>query len=193
MNDPALAKILLERSESSETHLDLSGKRPLLEISPPFLLRESTLPLDQVMGYRPVEASDPRAFKAHPFEIHKFVLGGEELTLDFEELGTVVLSRSLEKKNQVPTKLDLWLRYALSPELWGPEGKWTRFHRDLTEVLEAKNLLVGTALPGYYPLDPEARPWDTLNVIGDRTKKSFVLILPWNFSLSDLRRLMSLF
>lgn len=129
-----------------------------------------------------------------PFEVYRFLNSGHpSILIDFSPIGSVALSKnSLEThsgKEKWDHLLPIWLSYALSPELWGPPGKWTRFHSRLHGVLESKGLLNGGDFPGYYPLKPIAKKLESFGFTGTSLENSYVLILPWAFSLSALTKL----
>jgi len=133
-------------------------------------------------------------FVGRPWAIKRFLdENHSEAIIDFPPLGTVVLSRNkLESdvQNKLPEHLlPIWLSYALSPELWGPQGKWTRFHERIRELLSEKALLKGESFPGYYPLIERAKCLEDFGFAGTLLEKSYVLVLPWTFSLSALNKL----
>jgi hypothetical protein len=133
-------------------------------------------------------------FTGRPWNIHQFLVSGQsEAIIDFEELGTVVISREIllpENKNEVYQHiLPHWLNYALSPELWGANGKWPRFHERISKLLKSKNLLGGQDYPGYYPLKMSAIKIESLGFIGSELDNTYVLVLPWSFSLTTLKKL----
>src|SRR5690606_1389070 len=83
-------------------------------------------------------------FRGQPWTISEFLKGSDSSALiDFEDLGSVLLSRSPlegQKGNELHDFImPLWLNYALSPELWGPQGKWTRFHERLLNIFNQHN------------------------------------------------------
>ncbi|MCM2351603.1 MAG: hypothetical protein NDI69_16390 [Bacteriovoracaceae bacterium] len=124
----------------------------------------------------------------------KFLQDQHQLAIiDFPPLGTVVLS-----KNELPLSnspglhqhlLPHWIAYALSPELWGAQGKWTRFHSRLHQILKDHNLLNGEDTVGYYPLIDKARSLERYGFQGTNFEKSYLLVLPWTFSLAALEKL----
>lgn len=133
-------------------------------------------------------------FRGSPWEIGLFLKSGVQTALiDFSPLGAVHLSK--EKSLKAPRRklcehtLPLFLNYALSPELWGPAGKWPRFHRELTTVLSQKNLLIKGETPGYYLLKENASALEKNGFKGTHVDKSYLLVLPWTFSLAGLKRL----
>lgn len=198
MKETSLSEILLKQMESHADHMNLSEEGPVLSRLPPFLLRplpetalrESHYHFEEFSSAGELRKKYPQAEirKAHPHEIYRF-LSTAQTYLDFEQLGCVALNNHPLGKEIPMSRMGLWLNYALSPELWGTEGKWTRFHEQLRKVFEEKNLLEGTAVPGYYPLKSDARPWEKYPFTGDRNGNVYTLVLPWTFSLSDLGRL----
>lgn len=133
-------------------------------------------------------------FVGYPWAMNKFFESHEETAIiDFKELGAVVLS-----KNELATGprhelhhhvLHAWLSYALSPELWGTVGKWTRFHLRLHSLFSGHDLLSGSDSIGYYPLKGEASRLSDFGFQGTNLEKSYVLVLPWTFPLSALNKL----
>lgn len=199
MKEASLAETLLQQMKPDSGQLILSEKGPVLDILPPFLLkeipagdfRETNFHFEEFRSPAELTKKYPEAVlrKGHPFEIFRFLSGSSPVFLDFEGLGCVLLSSEPTGTEVKNTRMGLWLNYALSPELWGTEGKWTRFHEELHKVFEDKKLLDGHAVPGYYPLKSDARPWERYSLIGDKSESSFTIVLPWKFSLSDLRSL----
>ena len=133
-------------------------------------------------------------FTGTPWAIHKFLTGTEEnVLIDFADLGAVFLSRkeftSIRGNNLHNHLLPVWLSYALSPELWGPTGKWTRFHDRLIQIFSKYNLLDGESTLGYYLLNSKAEKLEPLGFTGSRFEKGYLIVLPWAFSLHDLEKL----
>lgn len=111
-----------------------------------------------------------------------------EINFDFSPLGTVSFSKTGNPDGSENKKLSAWLSYAMSPELWGPQGKWTRFHERVHALLEQQDLLNGLDYPGFYPVKARARDWKSLNVKGDIQGETLVLNLPWAWPLSGLEQ-----
>lgn len=133
-------------------------------------------------------------FRGQPWSLGQFMAGPEmKAIIDFEDMGSVLLSKSpLVTTSGAQLHdfiLPLWLNYALSPELWGPQGKWTRFHEKLMNIFNQHNLLDGKASLGYYPLQSKAEKLLNFGVKGTRLDKSFLLVMSWSFSLTDLNKL----
>lgn len=166
---------------------------------------EQELPAQEIPGWQACYyATSKEAQEAHPeielnfdgrpWNIYQFLEGKfNEAIIHFPPLGSVVLS-----KNDLPSQtgnglhqhvLPGWVTYALSPELWGPVGKWTRFHSRLHQILKDYKLLDGEDSVGYYPLISEAESLEEFGFLGTKLEKSFVLVLPWDFSLSELKKL----
>lgn len=134
-------------------------------------------------------------FVGRPWSLKKFLdENHSEAIIDFPPLGTIVLSRnSLGPHSSEATLpqilLPLWMSYALSPELWGAQGKWTRFHSRIFQLLNEKQLMNGTNVVGHYQLNEKAKILENYGFIGTLLEKSYVLVLPWTFSLSALNKL----
>ncbi|MFP5384996.1 MAG: hypothetical protein ACLGHN_02890 [Bacteriovoracia bacterium] len=133
-------------------------------------------------------------FSGKPWALKKFLEGAEESAIiDFHPFGAVMLTR----KNEIfpcgrelhDSLLPVWLDYALSSELWGPLGKWERFHERLMKVCNAHNLLDTEASLGYYPLKSMGEKLEGHGFMGTRLEKSYLLVLPWTFSLTALTKL----
>jgi hypothetical protein len=117
----------------------------------------------------------------------------ESFIIDFSPLGTVALTQNSIEQGQSSgshrTTLPHWLTYALSPELWGPVGKWTRFHERLHTLFDKYHLLNGKDFPGFYPLKPDARWLEEHGFKGTLIKDQFILNLNWTFPLSALEKI----
>lgn len=129
-----------------------------------------------------------------PGNVYSFLQNGTtQGIIDFSPLGVAVISKEpleIEATKELHQHtLPLWLHYALSPELWGPQGKWTRFHSRLHALLQGKGLLSGTDHPGYYPLNRSAKKLESFGFFGTDLEKSYVLVLPWSFPLTALEKL----
>lgn len=130
-----------------------------------------------------------------PWTVHQFLSDGHEAAIiDFLEYGAVVVSKtSLKAAQSNPGvhhfTLPHWLSYVLGHELWGPFGKWTRFHQRIEALLNKHQLLEGSSTVGYYPLKPKAEKIATLGLHGTSIDKAYLLVLPWSFSLSALNKL----
>jgi hypothetical protein len=136
----------------------------------------------------------PNKFTGRPWAIFQFLEKNEtEAIIDFGDLGSIVLSKNelgaTPKSELAWHQLPLWTSYALSPELWGAPGKWSRFHLRLIKLFEDSNLLENGSKTGYYILKPQASKLATAGFIGTAFEKSYVLVLPWSFSLTALEKL----
>lgn len=135
----------------------------------------------------------PKSLRGLPYVIGQVLQNpGEPIILDFE-IGAVLLSMSPlnpQRENKLYWhELPIWLSYALSPELWGPNGKWTRFHEKLEAALTERKLLASQCQVGYYPLKPEAKRLEEFGFTGKVLPASYDLSLPWTFPLSALEKL----
>lgn len=132
--------------------------------------------------------------KCSPYHFSKFLNKKTKICLfDLGNLGCFILSDS---KLPITNYTDIhdhllppFIRYALSSDLWGPKGKWPRFHERLHKLFENYNLLNAPDSPGFYPLRPVASKLQQSGVSGSLINESFTLILPWTFSLSALEKL----
>jgi hypothetical protein len=205
---------LLKSQMKEETNFDLTLEGPLLSRQHPKVLwakLQAENNPEQEINYAPLhgwnfecfknlaEASQkfPQIelqFRGQPWAVNKFLSSGKsEAIIDFDNLGAVVLS-----KNELPAGsrhsvthhvLSTWLSYALSPELWGPVGKWTRFHSRLHELFQKHDLLATEDSPGYYPLKSKAQKLSDFGFQGTNLDKMYLLVLPWTFSLTALEKL----
>lgn len=132
-------------------------------------------------------------FEGRPWTLHRFLTGPyAEAIIYFKELGTIVLSKNA--LNVTPGTetfwhtLPIWMSYALSPELWGPQGKWTRFHERLEKLFQEKNLLISCS-NGYYSLKSQASKLRDHGFHGTEVDKTYVIVLPWTFPLTALEKL----
>lgn len=133
-------------------------------------------------------------FRGDPWAVGKFLSSQIGMAIiDFRPLGVAVVSRSplqYEPGHELHHHLVApWLNYALSPELWGNVGKWTRFHERLLTLFNSKNLFFGEAVPGHYPLKSVASKLYDSGFHGTNLDKTYLLVLPWTFSLSALKKL----
>jgi hypothetical protein len=132
-------------------------------------------------------------FEGRPWTIKKFLEDNhQEAIIYFKELGTIVLSKRTLITNPKAElywhTLPVWMNYALSPELWGAQGKWTRFHERLEKVFKEKNILVRSST-GYYSLKSVAEKLKDHGFHGTEVDKTYVLVLPWTFPLTALEKL----
>lgn len=195
------SEILLARTKNTKIDYDLSGENEIFTIEHPALIKcrhlfensPQNLTLRNFshgwyLDYRIPETS--KVFRGFPFEIGRFINEDQEAVLDFKHLGQVFLTKEeVLPPNKIELKhhlMPLWLDYALCTELWGPAGKWTRFHERLHTVLENNGLLAGEDLAGYYPLKREVCWLETKGFRGQISENQYDLILPWDFPLSGL-------
>jgi hypothetical protein len=134
------------------------------------------------------------SFTGRPWSFHEFLSGNHSAAIiDFPPLGTIVLSRKVMDSNPDSAShhhlLPLWIHYALSPELWASDGKWPRFHTRLIDLFQKSQLLKEKNYVGYYALDGRAARLADKGFLGTNLEKSYVLVLPWTFSLADLEKL----
>ncbi len=200
--DMTLAEIILKQMQGISGAMTLQEDAPVLPFLPPFLIkdlpsgenREVDYHFEAFQGRDELKLKYPaaRIRRGHPKEIYQFLSGNSEIFLDFDQMGCVYLSPEPSGEAKSISQMGRWLDYALSPELWGPEGKWTRFHERLHKLFEKNNLLEGADTPGYYPLKPDARSWENFPFQGDRQNGVYALVLPWTFSLTDLGKIESL-
>lgn len=207
------SKKLLDSLSSEKKFFDLSLEAPSIDLLPPKVLRkeidlkfnpEQEISLETVHGWHIDCFSDLESarrtypqIKAHqgkPWEMFNFLNSNESSALfDFSHLGSVILSKTplpaKKGKDRSYHLIPLWLDYALGPELWGGQGKWTRFHQELNEILQTKDLLIGQSYPGYYPLKPKAKSLEQFGFHGSSLDNHFLLVLPWSFPLSALQKL----
>lgn len=129
-----------------------------------------------------------------PWTVYQFLESHQDQAIiDFPPLGTIVLSRNkLNAQNENASYqylLSLWSNYALSPELWGTQGKWPRFHAKLHKIFSDHHLLESEPTIGHYPLIDKASRLEALGFVGSRLETSYLIVLPWTFSLAALEKL----
>ena len=133
-------------------------------------------------------------FLGKPWSVHQFLeTNQQEAIIEFPPLGAVVLSKKTlpeQHGSEIHDHLlPHWISYALSPELWGTQGKWTRFHARLQKLFADHKLLKTQSKIGYYQLVDRASLLQNKGFVGTSLEKSYVLVLPWTFSLSDIQKL----
>ena len=134
-------------------------------------------------------------FIGRPWNVYEFMQGTSPSALiDFQAWGVVAISKSQEivfsdGRELHHYALPVWINYALSPELWGPHGKWIRFHHELSTVLSGHQLLRSHSSLGRYVLEPKAQKLESFGFKGTMLDDSYLLVLPWSFSLSALKKL----
>lgn len=214
--DSEIMETLLKDSASFVENFHLTDEQPVISLLPPLVLRArlnfKASPQTPLNEYKHTEfhtefySSPEEARKAHPlvpvYPGHPHRVADflsevvTETSLDFG-FGVAFFSRKhLEHKTQANElfvhELSAWLNYALSPELWGPEGKWTRFHNRLMTLCEKNKILNGECKIGLYPLKSGAREWKKIQLEGNLVNETLILTLPWTFSLTALETLENL-
>lgn len=205
------SKMLFASMEDRQFSWNLTSTAPLWKITHPVLLK---LKAEQADGHVPdarfrthhwnlncySDAQEAEARHTHlkgeiafPWVIGKFLQEmPEEALLHFPDLGSVYLTVQ-PLAPQSPTsflhaQLPAFLDYALSAELWGPAGKWTRFHQTLHTLFEKYGLLIGQDHPGHYTLTAAARMLEQHGFSGELHGDHVTWILPWDFPLSAIRK-----
>lgn len=205
-------RLLRELNQSSDKY-DLSLKAPIFDLIHPKILwtqlehernpeHEATavkIPHWHYQCFQNVSEAQKSyptiaLMEGRPWNLFQFINSNSpQAIIDFAPMGATLLSREalpeLTGKELHFHTLPHWLHYATSPELWGPEGKWIRFHARLHRSLEEKNLLKDKALPGYYPLKQEAQKLEEHGFLGTVLDKTYLLVLPWSFPLGALEKL----
>jgi hypothetical protein len=205
----SLSELILQQTQLATSRFDLTGNAPLFEPIHPQLLQMlkqfadgSAAPGKQrLQGQSFFQNSEEatRSF-AHqalpmvPWVVAKhLVLGKTPVILDCPPLGSIVFHDSPPSSEKLLSVsgalLEAWLTYALSPELWGPNGKWIRFHERLVAVFSQRDLLKGEPLVGRYELHPRAGKLENFGFFGSLSEATYTLTLPWTFPLSALVKL----
>jgi hypothetical protein len=126
-----------------------------------------------------------------PFAIHSNM--NSEVLYDFAPFGAAVIAPTPLAHRGAPglhqIVLPSFLEYALSQELWGPSGKWTRFHHEIQALLEKLNLIEEPSILGKYVLKAQAQRIEGRGILGDIVGNTYILTLPWTFSLTALNKL----
>lgn len=206
------SELLLEQSKNENLPLDLRQNSIPVEKFTPKVLWEKLLAerhIDSQVALTPpdwnlvafpnIEVAQKHVdstlkIAGKPFEIYKFLSSGTKVALiDFAPIGAALLSKDKIEAPRVTglheKLIPVWLSYALSPELWGENGKWTRFHSRLHQLFKEKGLLIGDDFPGYYPLKEETESLAKAGFQGTKLENSYLLVLPWSFSLTALQKL----
>ena len=203
---------LFDQLKTSSNEFNLTGNGPLFKVWHPALIKvqylyenhpedlsfrtqssgwsiQSFENLDEALAQHGQES----LYEGLPWGLHKFLVENNNSGLiNFKDLGAVFLTR--ESATLLPQSnpqlhhhlLPVWLDYALSPELWGPAGKWTRFHARLLTLFTKYGLLIKDSIPGHYSLNLKAQWLINSGFKGKLTEDSFDLIFPWDFPLSGL-------
>lgn len=200
--------------ESADSHLDLSADAPILDIMLPKMILEKINhqinpehEFDKILipdwhfycfeNLSQTEIKPPqvsRVIKGQPHMVHAFINSKTQVsTLDLGPIGAVVLSRNplkLVTVNGIHQHLiPIFLSYALSNDLWGPKGKWTRIHDRLVSLFQKSDLLESTPSVGFYPLRLKARTMENSGIRGTLEKERYTLTLPWGFPLSAVTKI----
>lgn len=204
---------LLKDSQGFVENFVLTDERSVVDLLPPLVLRaklafqeDSSTPLSKNLHpefyfnffstkneFKSIHPHLP-LYPGHPHRVAEFLFTEmEEVALDFG-FGVAHISRKELSNADLPVYLHhhllrTWLNYALSPELWGPEGKWPRFHQRLMTLCEKENILNGESKIGLYPLKKKAREWKNIQLEGNLEGETLILTLPWTFSLKALETL----
>jgi hypothetical protein len=205
-----LSQELFTHLESAATSLDLTPSAPLFTLEHPGLIKTKILhhlgkltsecALSHHGYYFEHYQTQAMALNHHcelsivrgfPFEVFRLLEKSNEALLDFDHLGVAYLSRTpllktTDRNTLSHHLLSQWLDYALSPELWGVNGKWTRFHARLHDLFIQSGLLMEKDYPGCYILKPEGAKLTAHGFMGLSEPDRFQLVLPWDFSLSNL-------
>ncbi|MGE3609618.1 MAG: hypothetical protein AB7I27_08535 [Bacteriovoracaceae bacterium] len=202
---------LLKSAQIKSEQFDLSLEAPIFDIVHPQIIKKkieyANNPEQEVSPisiegwyfacYKNVSSAKNalpgvKVVKGHPFEVFQ-ALSKELTILDFCELGCAVLSKTpleLTHDSGIHQHLvPIWLKYALSHELWGPAGKWTRFHQQLLMSFKSRDLLSKESGPGIYYLKSEAIKLERFGFKGTLLGDQYILNLPWTFPLSALKKL----
>jgi len=205
---------LLSQLKKNNLSYQLSGQGPLFEVLHPALLKcrysfehspqelifRSSSSGRHLQAYKNQHEAEEKikgikSYGGFPWQISHFIQDNpSQALIHFGELGSLYLSRNPQQLTTGPTQLHhhilpIWLDYALSPELWGPEGKWIRFHARLHTLFEKYGLLIEQDFPGFYPLSKEAEWLSEHGFQGRLTQTTYDLILTWDFPLSALIKL----
>jgi hypothetical protein len=207
---------LLDQVDKTNHFVDLTGQGALFSVTHPALIKTDWLYQnyphelilkEQVSGwyfkcYQSLDAalaSHPNniPYSGFPFGVFQFLNAPINFALlDFKHLGVIFLSKNpFSSSSSSPAllhhQLSQWLNYALSPQLWGPSGKWTRFHQRLVTLFTNYGLLLQEDFPGFYSLSLKGQWLQKYGFRGKISDHSFDLIFPWDFSLTQLNDLES--
>lgn len=208
------SEFVLLQSQNKKEILDLSLNAPLLELLHPkmaknllgFMIDPKSKPEEViVLGWSYEIFSGAKeaqnAFKGLTIkkgsvaELGIFIHSEtQEGLFDFAPFGVAYLCRGQHAQSNLSTSLahyvlPSFLCYALSNDLWGPQGKWTRFHQRLDTLFAKYNLLSAQTLKGKYPLKLDAQKLENFGIRGSVLDGTYLLTLPWTFALSDLEKL----
>lgn len=207
------SKQLFELSKSAPTSYQLGVTSPLFTLEHPVVVRIKlmteeelqTLNLPQVLhgfswsSFASLGAAlqaypQYKVVKGTPVAIHHWLeLKTANIIIDFSPIGFLVLHQNpietARKNLSLDHQISSWFNYATSIELWGPQGKWTRFHERLLKLFNQYHLLVEQSYPGFYRLDPKLNWISSHGFVGEIHSDELQLTLPWDFSLSALKKL----
>ncbi len=205
--------VLLKEAQNLQNKYDLRSDAPLFDTQHPLALKAqlmfeenpaTALPEISILDLHYAcfpnaesvlkQLAKIKIIPARPHHVHSWKLNPtNEIAFDFLEHGVIVLSKSPLQINPIlgvhQHTLPYLAHYALSPEVWGPQGKWIRFHERLQQVFAKLDLLEGSALPGLYPLKARAQKLETFGFHGSIQNEQFILTMPWTFPLTGLNQL----
>jgi len=208
--DQLFTQILLFISKHEDETMNLSSSQPILNYLPPKAIKNLlslclhpqnvredisdsqnlfyTFPsLDCALKHEP----SLKVIKARPFEV--FLHKDEPYILDLEHLGAAIINRNdLSKKDSTGIHQEVLfpiLDYIYSNDVCGENGKWQRFHHELMRVFNSKNLIQQECFIGKYRLKKETQVLESHSILGNKLEDCFEIILPWTFSLSDLKKI----
>jgi len=208
--DQLFTQILSSISKQIHEKMDLSSTQPILDYLPPKTIRnllhfcfkpndvfKLSNELANVYFSFPSlelalkEGKNLKVIKARPHEIN--LNKDQPYILDLEYLGAIIVNPQDISITSYPgihqQVLTPVLEYIYSKDLWGVNGKWERFHKELMTIFNSKNLIQGECVIGKYSLKKEAQILENHSIIGDKLEDRFEIILPWTFSLSDLKKI----
>jgi hypothetical protein len=191
------SQLLKNQMTAIESEFDLSSNGPIFKLQHPSLLKlqlnpDSVKARSSSHGYyyhaKQLENNE-HPVKGFPYQVWDFLQNQQIALIEFAPIGNAVLSKTLLTTENADPRLSAWLDYALSPELWGPEGKWPRFHQKLLGLFSSCDLLIDECRPGFYPLSAKAKVLEKHGFKTDQCESGQTLILPWDFPLSALTKL----
>ncbi len=205
-----MSDMLLISMSKSRDNLNLSGEGDLFSVLPPKVIKNLLgLAMDAALPIPEISLKDRSCItysnvfealhfhpslnivKSTPFDVSQS--HGKNCIIDFGIWGSAVISNSsLNMKSSMGLHqyfLPYFIEYIFSPELWAINGKWPTFHSRLTILFQDHSLLDSSPGPGFYKLNLQARKLESLGVQGHVTETTFDLIMPWTFSLTELKKL----
>jgi hypothetical protein len=201
-----LTDLLIQQMHSKLNEFDLRQRETVVTLLPPTVLKAKFEGGEAISGEKEgyklsyfQNSADAQAFsslkakKGTPAALGLFLQEKpEEALFEFSPLGFCFFSKKKsypQKAQRESLALFAWVHYALSPELWGSQGKWVRFHQRLHTLFSEKNLLQGPDYTGHYPLKKTIMNFESQGLLGDESGDAIVLTIPWSFSLSSLQKL----